>query len=419
MQLVRGFGGIVAAAFLTVAPATGAADLAVDYPSMMRSTVDGLIASQAASGLFLYGFDFLADKPLEPGRVSPENLIRQAGTASALAAYYQRTHDPRLREPLQRILAAFGRYSLPIGKSPLQRWIEGAHLLSISYGRWRLQTALLRHGLLYETAGEGSVISSNGTYEVAAAGTVALALLAELRYAKASGDERYAALRQSWLKGLLALRIPGGGFRWLPTSIDDSPFYNGEGWLALAVYRDLHPDNATVATALHDLDRAMIERYSQQPDPNFYHWGAMAAAQRYEMTHDPRFLAFLRTQAQVFVTRFRKRLGPDGNNCADMEGVAATLGVLDAKDVADVELVQQLRRWVGAEAAKLPRMQVRGGQEGLSLGGDARLSAPRMAAFGGAFIAGIYEPSTRVDLAQHCLSAMLTLGQLGNAALPK
>ncbi len=419
MQLVRAFGGIVAATFLTVAPALRAADLAVDYPSMMRSTVDGLIASQTASGLFPYGFDFLADKPLEPGRVSPENLIRQAGTASALAAYYQRTHDPRLREPLQRILAAFGRYSLPIGKSRLQRWIEGAHLLSIPYGRWTLQTALLRHGLLYETAGEGSVISSNGKYEVAAAGTVALALLAELRYADASGDDRYAALRQSWLKGLLTLRIPGGGFRWLPTSIDDSPFYNGEGWLALAVYCDLHPADTEVAAALHDLDRAMIARYSQQPDPNFYHWGAMAAAQRYAMTHDPRFLAFLRSQAQVFLTRFRNRLGPDGNNCGDMEGVAATLGVLDAKDAADVEAVQQLRSWVAAEAAKLPRMQVRSGQEGLTLGGDARLSAPRMSGFGGAFIAGLYEPSTRVDLMQHCLSAMLMLGQLGNAALPK
>ena len=259
MQLVRAVRGIVAATFLTIAPALRATDarvdagFPVDYPALMQSTVDGLIASQSDTGLFPYGFDFLADQPLEPGRVSPENLIRQAGTASALAAYYERTHDLRLREPLQRILAALGRYSLPIGKSRLQRWIENAHLLSIPFARWRLQTLLLHHGLLYEPAGDGSVISSNGKYDIAAAGTVALALLAEVRYADASGDNRYAALRASWLKGLLGLRIPGGGFRWLPTSIDESSNFNGEGWLALAVYRDLHP-----ADALRSLLRSTI-----------------------------------------------------------------------------------------------------------------------------------------------------------------
>ena len=424
MQLVRAFGGIVAATFLTVAPALRAADARmdaggpVDYPALMQSTVDGLIASQSDTGLFPYGFDFLADQPLEPGRVSPENLIRQAGTASALAEYYRRTHDPRLREPLQRILSAFGRYSLPIGKSRLQHWIEGTHLLSIPFARWRLQTTLLNHGLLYEPVGEGSVISSNGKYDVAAAGTVALALLAELRYADASGDNRYAALRTSWLRGLLDLRIPGGGFRWLPTSIDESSNFNGEGWLALAVYRDRHPTDTAVAAAVDDLDRAMIARYSQQPNPDFYSWGAMAASQRYTTTHDPRFLAFLRGQAQLFLTRFRGRLEGDANHCAEMEGVASTLGVLDAEGGTD-ELLLRLQTWAAGEALKLPRLQVRTGQEGLTLADDAKLSAPRMAGFGGAFLMGHYEPTTRVDLMQHCLSAMMMLDRVGTTLPPK
>lgn len=425
MQLARVLSGIVAATLLAIAPALRAADVSVDldapvdYPALMQSTVDRLLASQSDAGLFPYGFDFLADRPLEPGRVSPENLIRQAGTASALAAYYQRTHDPRLREPLARILSAFGRYSLPIGKSPLQRWIEAVHLLSIPFARWRLQTALLRHGLLYEPEGDGSVISSNGKYEVAAAGTVALALLAELRYTDASGDHSFASQRASWLKGLLDQRIPGGGFRWLPTSIDDTPYYNGEGWLALAVYRDLHPEDGTVAAALDDLDRAMIERYAQQPDPDFYSWGAMAAAQRYRTTRDGRFLAFLRGQAQLFLTRFRNRLEPDANNCDAMEGAAATLGVLETEGGADGELARRLQTWVSAEAAKLPRMQLHGGQGGLALGGDAKLSAPRMAAFGGVFLRGLYDPRTRVDLMQHCLSAMVMLDRAGKGSSPR
>jgi hypothetical protein len=59
------------------------------------------------------------------------------------------------------------------------------------------------------------------------AGTVALALLAELVYANASGDNRFADLRSAWLQGLLSLRIPGGGFRQTPVSIDDADYYNG------------------------------------------------------------------------------------------------------------------------------------------------------------------------------------------------
>ncbi|MGE5089343.1 MAG: hypothetical protein ACM3QY_09490, partial [Candidatus Levyibacteriota bacterium] len=135
MQPARLLRGILAATMLAVAVPVGAADAAagtaadavadgavrtsarpaVDYAALMRATVDGLIASQQPDGLFPYGFDFLADQPLEPGRLSPENLIRQAGTASALAEYYLRTHDPRLRQPLARLLEAFGRHSLPIG----------------------------------------------------------------------------------------------------------------------------------------------------------------------------------------------------------------------------------------------------------------------------------------------------------------
>jgi hypothetical protein len=58
---------------------------------------------------------------------------------------------------------------------------------------------------------------------------------------------------------------------------------------------------------------------------------------------------------------------------------------------------------------KLPRLQIQPGQTGLTLGGDAYLQAPRMAEYAGGFLAGLYEPLTRVDAAGHCLSAMVTI----------
>src|SRR4029079_558422 len=57
--------------------------LAADYSAAMRLTVDGWLASQTAEGLFPYGFDFLADSPLEPDPLSSSKLILQASTDCA------------------------------------------------------------------------------------------------------------------------------------------------------------------------------------------------------------------------------------------------------------------------------------------------------------------------------------------------
>jgi len=379
-----------------------------DRAAMMRLTIDGLIASQTGEGLFPYGFDFLADKPLEPDRMSPSNLIRQAGTASVLAEYYRQTHDPRLAEPIKRALSALGQRSLPIGKSTAQRWIEQTHLLSLPFARWKLQSTLERFGLLYEPSGAGRVVSSSG-YSAATTGTVALALLAELRYAAASGDESFARLRSAWRDGLLMLRIPGGGFRGTPTSINDSDYYNGEAWLALAVYYDLHREDAQKGDPLVDLDSALIERYSQTLSRGFYHWGAMAAAQRFATTGNARFLEFLRNQSDLFIERRQPRLDPDTNHCAAMEGAAAALAVFNRTGEGDTARTRRLRSWLADEAARLPKLQIQPGQTGMVLGGEARLTAPRMIEFPGAFLAGIYQPSIRVDNGQHCVSAMLMI----------
>jgi hypothetical protein len=382
---------------------------AIDYPGMMRLTVDGLLASQLADGLFPYGFDFSADRPLEPDRMTPSNLIRQAGTVSALAAYYRYTREPRLREPLQRALTALERRSLPIGKSRLQYRIERTGVLSLPFARWKLLAALEHFGLLYESAGGGKVVSPDRDYGGALAGTVALTLLAELVYANASGDDRFAEARSAWLNGLLTLRIPGGGFRRTPASIDDSSFFNGEGWLALAVYADHHIDDARVAVELADLDQSMIGRYSRKPDRSFFHWGAMAAAQRFATTRDPRFLEFLRAQTDFFLGRFQQAQNPDGNHCAAMEGVAAIVAALGRAGEGDTDRALQIRNWLGQEAARLPQLQIQPGKTAIKLGGAAELRAPRLSQFPGAFFWNLYQPTIRVDAAQHCLSALVMI----------
>jgi hypothetical protein len=152
-----------------------------------------------------------------------------------------------------------------------------------------------------------------------------------------------------------------------------------------------------------------MRRYSEAPSIYLVGWGAMAAAQRFATTRDAKFLRYLQRQADLFLERFEQQLNDRDNSCAAMEGVAATLGALKVAGESDTARVRGLRAWLIDESRKLPRLQIQPGQKALALGGDARLEAPRMAQYAGAFLAGVYDPLTRVDATGHCLSAMVTI----------
>lgn len=384
-----------------------------DRRTLMQRLAEHWVAVQLADGSLPYGYDFLPDQAAEPKHSSWRYVVRQSAALYMLAAYYRFSGDARLREPSRRALLALRAHSLPIGKAPAQRWLEATRIESLPFGRWKLKTTLDRMGLLYQRSGPGLIVSPNGRYDSALAGATAMALLAELSYARASGDEGFADLRRGWLTALLDLRIPGGGFRENPTSIEDSDFYNGEAWFALAVYADVHRDDVPVADALARVDAAMIARYENAPKPGFQHWGAMAAAQRLATTADARFLAFLRIQTSAWLERFAPKLDEAGNNCADMEGAAAALGAFDRAGERDSALARRTRDWLVHESTKVSRLQIKAGQTRLPLGGDAWLSAPRMSDFAGTFLLGLHEPMVRLDVDFHCLSALLMLERDG------
>ncbi|MEA3153224.1 MAG: hypothetical protein QOK44_813 [Betaproteobacteria bacterium] len=401
--------GALLGAVLAANILTGVALAATDRASMMRLTADHWIASQSPDGTLPYGFDLLADTSTAPKGDEWANVVRQVLSTYAWAQYYGHSGDRRAREPIQRALSAIGRRSLPIGKSRVQHWIEQTRILSLPAGRWRLQRALDRLGLLYEPAGSGRVVSPNGKYGTAVTGATAVALLAELAYSRASGDHQFASLRSGWLDGLISLRIPGGGLRQTPESIDQDDHYsNGEAWLAMAAYCEHHRGDDRCGM-LEDLDDAMIVRYSARPAPEFYHWGSMAAAQRFKTTGHTRFLAFMQQQGNFFFNRFQPPQVAAANRCASMEGVGAALAVLGQAGAEYAVLAGRMRSWLSNEADKLPRLQIQEGQTRLLLSGDASLTAPRLAAFTGDFLLGLYTPSVQVDATAHCMGAMVTI----------
>jgi hypothetical protein len=387
---------------------------ATDYSQALRLAVDRWLADQKPSGLLPYDFDFLADKESEPNSISTANLVRQAGTAAVLADYYELTKDRRAEPALRKYLEALRRYSIPIGKKRMQSLVEQTHLLSLSFGRHKMWKMLDHFGLLFETAGPGKVLSPDGTYGNAHTGGVALALLTEVLYSRASGDDRFADLRKAWLEALLMLRIPGRGFRQLPTSIDETPYYDGEGWLALAHYHRAFPADHHAAETLESLDEGLLDFYGREFKRDFFHWGSMAAAARYKDTHDQRFLEFLKVQLTAFLDKMRNNPKADDNNCFMLEGVLDALDALEKSGNGHSHLAKQARAWAEVEMKKTIGLQLQPGQKGMKLGGEGRLIAPRMQEFAGSFLDGVYGPRTRVDLSSHCVSAMVKLHRQGS-----
>ena len=399
------------ACVLYIASAT-AATPRVDYEAMTRAAVDRVVAGQSARGFFYYGFNFLTDEPIEPNRLTRAQLVRQAGTALVLAKYYARFKDARVSASLQRSFAGYASLSVPIGKGVVQNVLEDAGVMSIPIGRWKLQAALDKLGWLYTREGNGRLLSHDGTYASAVASGAALALAAELVYSRASGDEQFAPLRSSWLDGLLAVHLPAGGFRQTPVSMDDDDHYlNAHAWYALAMYVERTADDERVNHVLRDVDETLMSRYSQHPHREFYHWGAIAASQRFKTTRDPRFLDFLRQQAQFFFNELEPRLNAQDNPCATMEGLAATLSALrSGNDASPIAL--RIAGWLRTQRDKLPVLQIQPRQLRLKLGGDAFLDSPRLADHAGDFRWGLYDATTRVDASSHCVSAVLMMQEL-------
>ena len=376
-------------------------------PAPMTLAVEYLLKSQAPSGFLRYGFDFLQDTAVEPGAMSAVQLTRQAGAAAVLADYYALTRDPRAASAVTHLLDALGQHTVPIGQSRVQSVIAWTGLLSTPVGRYRLESALNRYGLLFEPDGPGKLLSPNSDYANAYAGAAALALLAQLRYAEASGKDRHAVLRRSLLEGLIVLRIPRDGFRMTPPSLETNPYFDAESWMALAAYRRSFADDPRLGELLADVDAALMRKYGARFALPFYHWGAMAAALRYSDTRDRRFLEFIRAQTTEFLDRVERNPDND-NNCAAVEGVVDAMGALRDGGEGGSALYQRALKWTHLEMRKAWRMQIQPGQTELVFA-NARIIAPRIQEFAGSFRSGVYGADTLVDYTGHCLSAMVKL----------
>lgn len=339
-----------------------AADLAADF----------LMAIQTETGLFIYDVSFSKTKPSEPS-----SIVRQAGTGFALAEYLQAARTQRAQRAVRNVLAALQRHSIQFGNS--SRWL----------------------------------VSGDRALQGARTGATALALLTEILYFRSTGDGRFEAARLGWRNGLLALMVPGQGFRRTPLTDRQSPYFDGEAWLALAQYFDAFRDPATDAL-LKGLDRYLLTRYGREPHIGFYHWGVMAAAVRFGTTDDRQFIAFVEQQTRHYLDVLRPRMHPDANTCYAVEGLA-TARTLLANRQTDLSLFKVLNDRVEAETRKNLSLQLVDPESET----PPAAKTAGMSSLTGLFFARSNRSYSRIDHTQHCLSALLKLVQARSGAAEK
>ncbi|GJL82642.1 MAG: hypothetical protein DHS20C01_22760 [marine bacterium B5-7] len=320
---------------------------------------------QQRDGTFIYEIDLLSGKSS-----TANNMVRQAGTGYGLAEYYAYSNDQAVKPALEAYLTAMASASIALDN--------------------------------------GMLVSINGQLTGVKTGTTALALLALLNVEKVQTIERFSAWRTVWLQGLMSLYNDGGGFRRGTLSIKESPYYNGESWLALAVHADMYPDQSDMQR-LANLDDYLMKTYGSEFDKGFFHWGVMAASQRYRTTRERRFLDFAITQSEFYLKQ-NPLVRPTLNSCYVVEGLAAVVAILDDAPIAgDLETRNKLMLRVDQEMNKNVSFQ---NHSTWIEAGDARISSAAIARYKGAFRNGQYLIKARIDFTQHCLSALVKQSQM-------
>lgn len=353
-----------AASSLTATAAVAADALTLELlAERARLAISYIRSIQQADGFFLYEYDFVTGRGEYGG-----SEVRQAAAAFVLAEYAGFFLDQPAAESVELSLAGLGAVSVEFE--------------------------------------DGMVVSKSGVAADADTGATAFALLAELTYFNATGRTGFAEHRSGWLRALLQLQKPGGGFRRRPGTEKEADYYNGETWLALAHYHRLFPDDARVTAALARADAYLIDRYGPDPGRQFGHWGLMAGAYRYLTDGDARMLDFLTALSEKYLAELRPKLHREVNACSMVEGFAAAAAAFSAAGVNE-GLIERMATRSEQELANAFEMQLLPGQTRIDLGPDRYLAAPDIDDYAGAFLNGRSRPLTRIDVTQHCVSAMM------------
>ena len=315
-------------------------------------------AIQALTALFQENGQIIYEIDYKTGTINEKsNIVREMGTGYSLAYAYYRTHDETLRPVLKRFLDYARRISVKT---------EQGSLIS---------------------DGKGNIKS----------GSTALGLLAEMYYARESGDNQFQDMREQWKKGLLSLFERGQGIWTSWENKTMSPYYEGETWLALSVYNEFYPQDKELDIAVSELNDVMYDKYVSEFKDNFFHWGNQAASIQYRLKKSQRMYDYIVKQARLYLNQ--TKIKPVNSSCSYAEGLAETalslqrIGKRDYQNVL-TRLENQL---------EIPRLLQRKPYQW----DENNKIHPEMQKYLGLFLGWADKSNTRNDHTQHCLTALL------------
>ena len=224
-------------------------------------------------------------------------------------------------------------------------------------------------------------------------GASALLLLSLIYYEQASGDTSFADMRKQLANGLVSLFEKDKGIHTSPKNAKTSPYYDGETWLALAVYNHFFPQEENIASIMNDLDDTMYKKYYEKYLYNFFHWGSQAAAFRYRTTKDEKMLSFLQHQADLYMKS--QPISAHFSTCSYLEGISETASAVHETDPL---LYKRIINRIETQM-EIPRLL----QKHISPNGDNS----KIQKFSGLFLKKPKEQKTRNDITQHCLISLI------------
>ena len=237
-------------------------------------------------------------------------------------------------------------------------------------------------------------------------GAASVMLMTEMFYEKASGDQEYAHLKKPIIRCLKENFFDEEyGFKRIRSVNRPHPFYDGETWLALALYTDFFPQDRKTGDWVKVVDDVLIRSYRKKDYEirRFFHWGAQAAAQRYKTTKDPKFLDFLKYMfAQIQRDMPVEKVEVNMNACSQSEGLADLIEVMDDAEVRQAALERYDRLMQGVH-----RLQI----ESMTLS-DGSVMHPEMEKYIGLFYGHRDDYNIMPDTAQHCATALLKASRL-------
>lgn len=283
------------------------------------------------------------------------NTVREMGSAYGMAYAYYMTHDKSIKPLLEETL----KYADSISQK------DGNKALVVDF--------------------KGKIKS----------GSTALALLALLYYEKESGDTQFANLREQWKNGLLSLFERGEGINRSPTDSTKSPYYEGETWLAFAVYNEFFPEDKELDQAVSELNEIMYRRYVTDFKFNFFHWGTQAAAKQYALKKTPLMRDYLIKQISIYLNDVE--IGAGSSSCSYLEALGEVASLFKGEPLYQA-IIERIENQL-----EVPRLLQ---EKPLTKFKNGEIPS-NLTPYVGLFLNSYTNLETRNDITQHCLIAML------------